>query len=70
MAADPPNDPRNAFVAIWVAISTLLAALVAAGAGVLTWAAGSSVPGAVLGAGVAFAGCLTLALAVINTLQK
>ncbi|MFG1955391.1 hypothetical protein [Micromonospora sp. NPDC048830] len=51
---------------LWLAIATLTAVIVAAGAGLLAWAGGLNPPTAILTGGGAFAGTLLLILTVVR----
>ena len=64
------EDTTNSFVAIWVAISVVAAALVGVGTGVLWWLAGKVVAEAVVLGFVAFGGTLTLALLLLGAFRR
>jgi hypothetical protein len=57
-----PAVPR----AVWLAFILLFSAMIAAAAGLLTWAAGGNAPTAVLAAGGAYAGSAGLLLAIAS----
>ncbi|GIJ40505.1 hypothetical protein [Micromonospora andamanensis] len=52
--------------ALWLAIATLAASVVAATAGLLAWAGGMNPPTAILTAGGAFAGTILLILTAVR----
>lgn len=52
--------------AVWIAIATIVAALVGTGAALLSWAGGANPPNSILTGGTAFATALMLLLAVIG----
>ena len=67
-SAKPPSNGE--LVAIWFAISLIFALLVGSGAGLLDWRGGHSPTTALLAAGAAFGGALTLMILVINLLRR
>ncbi|MGK5500252.1 hypothetical protein [Streptomyces sp. URMC 125] len=67
MSVQPVSRPP-ALRALWVLATVQFSALVALVAGILSGASGTSLPGAVLHAGGAFAATLPLCLAVLSVL--
>jgi len=56
----------NQLLPVWLAIGIVLALLVGAGAGILSWLSDGKVPAAVLKAGGAFAATLTLVILIVG----
>jgi hypothetical protein len=57
-------------VSVWIALSVLFALFVGSGAGVLAWLGGQTAATAVLTAGEAFGGTLTVALVIVALLSR
>jgi hypothetical protein len=53
-------------VPVWLAIGTIFALIVGAGAGVLAWLGGDKVPAAILKAGGAFVATITVVILIIG----
>ena len=53
-------------VPVWLAIGTVFALIIGAGAGVLAWLAGDTVPAAILKGGGAFVATITLVILIIG----
>ena len=65
----PRRVPAGAPRAVWTAVICLAATIVAAAAGLLSYAGGAKPPVAVLTAGGAFAGTVLLFMAVVHFLS-
>jgi hypothetical protein len=61
------ND--NRLIGLWVAVAVTFGLFVGAAAGVIAWSGGHHAPAAMLTAGAAFGGTITLCLLIINTLR-
>ena len=62
----PPSPSASTPRTMWILIFTLIAIIVGGTAGLLSHAGGTTVPGAILTGGGAFAGTLGLLLAVAH----
>lgn len=65
----PSPDPKSTVRAMWMAIISITAAIVAIAGGVLAWLDGASLSGAVMKGACGFAGTVLLLLAVAHFLS-
>ena len=61
-------NPDNGLLAVWAALAVLLGLVVGAMAGLVKWAEARNVPKALLTAGAACGGTITLTVVLINML--